>query len=73
MGDVKDVYSNIDNFNPNKKRKMLVVFNDITVDMFSNKNVRVICYIIIYQNKKTKLSTVFIRQNDTLLFQIVLG
>ena len=73
MGDVKDVYSSIDNFNPNKKRKMLVVFNDITVDMFSNKNVRVICYIIIYQNKKTKLSTVFIRQNDTLLFQIVLG
>lgn len=73
MGDVKDVYSNIDNFNPNKKRKMLVVFNNITVDMFSNKNVRVICYIIIYQNKKTQISTVFIRQNDTLLFQIVLG
>lgn len=72
MGDVKDVYSNIDNFNPNKKRKMLVVFNNITVDMFSNKNVRVICYIIIYQNKKTQISTVFIRQNDTLLFQIVL-
>ena len=73
MGDVKDVYSNIDNFNPNKKRKMLVVFNNITVDMFSNKNVRVICYIIIYQNKKTQISTVFIRKNDTLLFQIVLG
>ena len=73
MGDVKDVYSNIDHFNPNKKRKMLVVFNNITVDMFSNKNVRVICYIIIYQNKKTQISTVFIRQNDTLLFQIVLG
>ena len=73
MGDVKDVYSNIDNFNPNKKRKMLVVFNNITVDMFSNKNVRVISYIIIYQNKKTQISTVFIRQNDTLLFQIVLG
>lgn len=73
MGDVKDVYSNIDHFNSNKKRKMLVVFNNITVDMFSNKNVRVICYIIIYQNKKTQISTVFIRQNDTLLFQIVLG
>ena len=28
-----DIYKNIANFNPNKKRKMLIVFDDMIADM----------------------------------------
>ena len=35
-----DIYIKIlKEHNPNKKRKILVVFNDMIVDIFSNKNV----------------------------------
>ena len=33
-----DIYENIEECNPNKKRKMLTVFDDIIVDMHSKKN-----------------------------------
>ena len=32
-----DIYKNIDDYNPNKKRKILVVFDDLIADMLSNK------------------------------------
>ena len=32
-----DIYKNIEEYNPNKKRKILVVF-DIIADMLSNRN-----------------------------------
>ena len=32
------IYKNIENYNPNKKRKILIVSYDIIVDMLSNKN-----------------------------------
>ena len=31
------VYENIDNYNPNKKRKILMVFDDIIADIMTNK------------------------------------
>ena len=33
-----DFYKNIEEHNPNKKRKRLILFNDIIADMISNKN-----------------------------------
>ena len=35
-----DIYNNIAENNLNKKRKTLVVFDDIIVDMISNKKLR---------------------------------
>ena len=35
--DMLDVYKDIDNYNPNKKRKVLIVFDDMIVDMINNK------------------------------------
>ena len=35
--DIGDIYENIEEYYPNKKRKMLIVFDDITADMLSNK------------------------------------
>ena len=33
-----DFYKNIEEHNPNKKRKILILFDDIIADMISNKN-----------------------------------
>ena len=35
--DIDDIYENIKEYNPNKKRKILIVFHDMIGDMFSNK------------------------------------
>ena len=35
--DMDDIYKNIEEYNPNKKRKILMVFDDMIADMFSNK------------------------------------
>ena len=32
-----DIYKNITEYNPNKKRKILIVFDDMTTDMRRNK------------------------------------
>ena len=32
-----DIYKNIEEQNPNKKRKILIVFDDMIADMLSNK------------------------------------
>ena len=35
--DINDIYKNNEEYNPNKKRKMLMVFDDVIADMLSNK------------------------------------
>ena len=35
--DMVDVYKNIKKYNPNKKHKILIVFDDMIADMLSNK------------------------------------
>ena len=35
--DEDDIYKNIEEYNPNKKRKTLIVFDNIITDMLSNK------------------------------------
>ena len=32
-----DIYKHIEEYNPNKKRKIFVVFDDMIADMLSNK------------------------------------
>ena len=34
---MKDVYNPIENYNPNKKRKILLVFDGMIADMINNK------------------------------------
>ena len=34
---MEDVYKNIENYNPEKKRKILIVFDDMIADMMNNK------------------------------------
>ena len=35
--DMEYVYKNIENYNPEKKRKILIVFDDMIADMINNK------------------------------------
>ena len=35
--DMQDVYKNIEDYNPNKKRKVLIVFDDMIPDMINSK------------------------------------
>ena len=35
-----DFYRNIDDYNPGRKRKILIVFDDMIVDINSNKNLK---------------------------------
>ena len=34
-----DIYKNIEEYNPNKKRKTLIFFDDMIADMLSNKKI----------------------------------
>ena len=35
--DMDDIYKNIEEYNPNKKGKILIIFYDLMADMLSNK------------------------------------
>ena len=35
---MKDIYKNIEEYNPNKKRKILIVFDDMIADVVSKRN-----------------------------------
>ena len=37
--DMQDVYKNIEEYNPGKKRKVLIVFEDVIADMIIDKNI----------------------------------
>ena len=34
-----DIYKNIEEYNPNKKRKILIVFHNMITDMLRNKKI----------------------------------
>ena len=46
--DMLDVYNSIENYNPNKKRKVLTVFDDMITDMINNKKTKLNSNLIIY-------------------------
>ena len=40
--DMQDVYKNIEDYNPRKNRKVLIVFDDMIADMINNKKLNLI-------------------------------
>ena len=40
--DMEDVYKNTENYNPGKKRKILIVFDDMIADIINNKKLNLI-------------------------------
>ena len=40
--DMNDIYKNIEKYNPNKKRKTLMIFHNVIADMRSNKKIPIV-------------------------------
>ena len=60
---MNDVYENIDNYNPNKKRKILIVFDDMIADIMTNKEFQSIIKELFLRCRKLNISLVFITQS----------
>ena len=58
--DMDDVHENIEEYNPNKKRKMLIVFDDMIADMLSNKNRNPVVTELFIRGRKLNISLAFI-------------
>ena len=54
-----DVYWNIDDYNPNRKRKVLIIFYDMIADIMSNKNFQAIIKESFIRCRKLNISLVF--------------
>ena len=62
--DTEDVYKNIENYNPGKKRKILIVFDDMIADMINNKKLNPVVTELFIRGRKLNISIVFITQSD---------
>ena len=60
---MQNVYKNIQDYNPNKKRKILLVFDDMIADMISNKKQNPIVTELFIRGRKLNISIVFITQS----------
>ena len=57
---MNDVYENIDNCNPNRKRKILIVFDDMIADIMTNKKFQSVIKELLIRCRKLNISLVFI-------------
>ena len=55
-----DIYKDIEEYNPNKKRKILTVFDNMIADMHSNKKLNPIVTELFIRGRKLDISLVFI-------------
>ena len=61
--DMQDVYKNIEDYNPIKKRKVLIVFDDMIADMVNTKKLNPIVTELFISGRKINISIVFITQS----------
>ena len=59
-----DVYENINDYNPVRKRKKLVVFDDMNADIMINKQFQTIIKELFIRCRKLNIYLVFITQSD---------
>ena len=55
-----DIYKNIEEYNPNKKQKVLIVLDDIIADMFCNKKLNPIVTELFIRGRKLNILLVLI-------------
>ena len=60
---MQNVYKNIDEYNPVKKRKILIVFNYMIADMINNKKLNSIVTDLFIRGRKLNIPLVFIIQS----------
>ena len=61
--DMHNVYKNIEEYNLNKKRKILIVFDDMIADMINNKKLNSIVTELCIRGRKLNISIVFITES----------
>ena len=60
---MNDAYENIDLYNPNRQRKVLIVFDDMIADKMTNKKFQSIIKELFIRCRKINISLVFITQS----------
>ena len=58
--DVNNIYKNIKEYSPNKKRKILIVFFNMITDMLRNKKCNPLVTELFVRGRKLNISLVFI-------------
>ena len=51
--DMEDIYKNIENYNTGKKRKILIVFDDMVADIINNKKINPVVTELFIRGSKT--------------------
>ena len=59
---IDDVYENLEDYNPTKKRRVLIVFDDLIADMKSNKKSPKVTELFLGE-RKLNISLVFISKS----------
>ena len=60
---MRDVHKNIEDYNPIKIRKILIVFDDMIADMINNNKLNPIATELFIRGRKLNISIVFITQS----------
>ena len=60
---MQDVYKNVEDDNSNKRRKVLIGFDDMIADMINNKKLDSIVTELFKRGRKLNISIVFIMQS----------
>ena len=63
INDIGNIYKNIEKYNPNKKRKILIVFDDMIADMLNNKKLNPIVTELFIRGRKLNIFLVSITQS----------
>ena len=61
--DMRDVYKNINYYNPDKENNILIAFDDMIADMIHNKKLNSIVTELFIRGTKLNISLVFITQS----------
>ena len=59
---IQDVYKNIEDYNPGKKRNVLMIFDNMIADMINNKKLNPAVTELFIRGRKLSISIVFITQ-----------
>ena len=57
-----DVYDNIKDYNASRKRKTLIIFDDMIADVMTNKKIQAVIKELFIRCRKLNISLVFITQ-----------
>ena len=60
---MQDVYKSTDEYNADKERKILIVFDDMIADMINNKKINLIVTELFTRDRKLNISLAFITKS----------